>query len=108
MIMMMMMVIMMMMMMIVDCDDNDDDDGDDDDDDDDGDNSTHSHPFQVSLPNPRTLYHKSSFIPRTCNLWNILPSGLTSPWWQKNTVLMVALSYLHVIITKFDIILRFL
>ena len=27
--------------------------------------STHSHPFQVSLPNPRTLPHKSSFIPRT-------------------------------------------
>ena len=37
--------------------------------------STHSHPFQVSLPNPRTLSHKSSFIPRTCNLWNILPSS---------------------------------
>ena len=37
--------------------------------------STHSHPFQVSLPNPRTLSHKSSFIPRTCNLWNISPSS---------------------------------
>ena len=37
--------------------------------------STHSHPFQVSLPNPRTLPHKSSFIPRTCNLWNVLPSS---------------------------------
>ena len=37
--------------------------------------STHSHPFQVSLPNPRTLSHKSSFIPRTCNLWNFLPSS---------------------------------
>ena len=37
--------------------------------------STHSHPFQVSLPNPRTLSHKSSFIPRACNLWNILPSS---------------------------------
>ena len=36
--------------------------------------STHSHPFQVSLPNPRTLSHKSSFIPRTCNSWNVLPS----------------------------------
>ena len=36
---------------------------------------THSHPFQVSLPNPRTLSHKSSFIPRTCNLWNVLPSS---------------------------------
>ena len=36
--------------------------------------STHSHPFQVSLPNPRTLSHKS-FIPRTCNLWNVLPSS---------------------------------
>ena len=37
--------------------------------------STHSHPFKVSLPNPRTLSHKSSFIPRTCNLWNVLPSS---------------------------------
>ena len=37
--------------------------------------STHSHPFQVSLPNPQTLSHKSSFIPRTCNLWNVLPSS---------------------------------
>ena len=37
--------------------------------------STHSHPFQVSLPNPRTLSHKSSFIPRTCNSWNVLPSS---------------------------------
>ena len=37
--------------------------------------STHSHPFQVSLPNPRTLSHKSSFIPRTCNFWNVLPSS---------------------------------
>ena len=37
--------------------------------------STHSHPFQVSLPNPQTLSHKSSFIPRTCNLWNILNSS---------------------------------
>ena len=37
--------------------------------------SIHSHPFQVSLPNPRTLSHKSSFIPRTCNLWNVLPSS---------------------------------
>ena len=26
--------------------------------------STHSHLFQVTLPNPRTLAHKSSFIPR--------------------------------------------
>ena len=37
--------------------------------------STHSHPFHFSLPNPRTLSHKSSFIPRTCNLWNVLPSS---------------------------------
>ena len=37
--------------------------------------STHSHPFQVSLPNLCTLSHKSSFIPRTCNLWNALPSS---------------------------------
>ena len=37
--------------------------------------STHSHPFQVSLPTSRILFHKSSFIPRTCNLWNVLPSS---------------------------------
>ena len=37
--------------------------------------STHSHPLQFSLPNLRTLSHKSSFIPITCNLWNILPSS---------------------------------
>ena len=37
--------------------------------------STHSHPFQVSLPNPQTLSHKSSFIARTGNLWNVLPSS---------------------------------
>ena len=37
--------------------------------------STHSHPFQVSLPTSRTLSHKSSYIPRTCNLWNVLPSS---------------------------------
>ena len=37
--------------------------------------STHSYSFQVSLPNPRTLSHKSSFIPRTCNLWNVLLSS---------------------------------
>ena len=36
-------------------------------------NSTYSHPFQVTLPNPRTLSHKSSFIPRTSQLWNSLP-----------------------------------
>ena len=37
--------------------------------------SIHSHPFQVSLSNPRNLSRKSSFIPRTCNLWNVLPSS---------------------------------
>ena len=31
--------------------------------------------FQVSLPNPRNLSHKSSFIPRTCNSWIVLPSS---------------------------------
>ena len=36
--------------------------------------STHSHPFQVTLSNSRTLAHKSSFIPRTSQLWNTLPS----------------------------------
>ena len=35
-------------------------------------NSTYSHPFQVTLSNPRTLSHKSSFIPRTSELWNSL------------------------------------
>ena len=37
--------------------------------------SIHSHPFQVSLPNPRALSHISSFIPRTCNLRNVLPAS---------------------------------
>ena len=36
-------------------------------------NSTYSHPVKVKLPNPRTLAHKSSFIPRTSQLWNSLP-----------------------------------
>ena len=35
--------------------------------------STHSHSFKVTLPNPRTLAHKSYFIPRTSQLWNSLP-----------------------------------
>ena len=35
--------------------------------------STCSHLFQLSLPNSRTLSHKSSFIPKTCSLWNVLP-----------------------------------
>ena len=35
--------------------------------------STYSHPCQVTLPNARTLSHKSSFIPRTSQLWNSLP-----------------------------------
>ena len=35
--------------------------------------STCSHPFQVTLPNPRTLSHKSSFIPRNSQLLNSLP-----------------------------------
>ena len=35
--------------------------------------STHAHPFQVTLSNPRTLAHKLSFIPRTSQLWNSLP-----------------------------------
>ena len=35
--------------------------------------SIHSHPFQVTTPNPRTLAHKSSFIPRTSQLWKSLP-----------------------------------
>ena len=37
--------------------------------------STHSQPFQVSLPTSKTLPHKSSFVPRTCNLWNLLSSS---------------------------------
>ena len=35
--------------------------------------STHSHPLQVKLPNPQTLAHKSSSIPRTSQLWSSLP-----------------------------------
>ena len=38
--------------------------------------STHSHPFQATLPNPRTLTHKSSFISRTSQLWNSLQSPI--------------------------------
>ena len=34
--------------------------------------SIYSHPFQATLPNPRTLSHKSSFIPRSSQLWNSL------------------------------------
>ena len=37
--------------------------------------STHSHPFSVSQPTPKTLSHKSSLIPRMCNLWKMLPSS---------------------------------
>ena len=33
-----------------------------------------THPFQITPLNPRTLAHKSSFIPRTSQLWNTLPS----------------------------------
>ena len=36
--------------------------------------STHSHPFQVSLPNPQILSHKSSVILRKWNSWDVLPS----------------------------------
>ena len=39
--------------------------------------STQSHPFQVTLPNPRTLADKSTFIPRTSQPWNTLPSLLS-------------------------------
>ena len=35
--------------------------------------STYSHPFQVTLPNPQTLFHKSLFIPRTSQLWYSFP-----------------------------------
>ena len=38
--------------------------------------STHSRPFQVTLPNPRTLAHKSSFIPRSSQLRNSLPPNV--------------------------------
>ena len=37
--------------------------------------STHSHPFQVLLPTSQTLSHQSSFIPKTCTLWSVLPSS---------------------------------
>ena len=39
-----------------------------------------SHPFQVSLPTSRTLSLKSSFIPRTCNLWKVLPPCFPEPY----------------------------
>ena len=34
--------------------------------------STHSHRFLISLLTSRTRSHKSSLIPATCNLWNVL------------------------------------
>ena len=37
--------------------------------------STHTHPFQVTQANPRTLAQKSSFIRRTSQLWNTLASS---------------------------------
>ena len=40
--------------------------------------STHSHPCQDVLPNPRAISHKSSLIPRRCKLWNVLPSSCFS------------------------------
>ena len=43
--------------------------------------STQSQPFQVLLSNPRTLSHKSSFIPSTFQLWNTLPFiSLSEPY----------------------------
>ena len=35
--------------------------------------SAYSHPFQVTLPNPRTLSHKSSFIPRKVSTVELMP-----------------------------------
>ena len=62
--------------------------------------STHSHPFQVSLPNPQPLFHKSPFIPRTCNLWNVLhsscfPESYNLPSFKTkiNKLDMISLSY---------------
>ena len=37
--------------------------------------SIHSHSFQVTIPTPRTLTHKTSFIPITLQLWNLLPES---------------------------------
>ena len=34
--------------------------------------TTYSHPFQVTLPNPRTLSHKSSFIPTISQLLKLI------------------------------------
>lgn len=31
-----------------------------------------SHPFLVSLPYPEALSHKSSLVPRTCDLWSFM------------------------------------
>ena len=56
----------------------------------------HSHPFQVTLPNPRTLVHNSPFIPRTSQLWNSLP--LTTFPVSQN------LSSLKSIINKLDLV----
>ena len=38
--------------------------------------SNHSHPFQITLPNPQALAHKSSFIPRISQRRSSLPSSV--------------------------------
>ena len=61
--------------------------------------STQSEPFQVTLPNPQTLAHKLSFIPRTSQIWNTLPSlafpetyNLTSFKYNINKLDLISLS----------------
>ena len=58
--------------------------------------STHSHPFQATLPNPRTQAHNSYFIPRTSQLWNSLPPTTFLEYYN--------LSYLNLTSTKLDLV----
>ena len=51
--------------------------------------STQSHPFQVSISNPRTLSHKSSFIPITCQHWNTLPSTSSTESYNLSCLLQI-------------------
>ena len=55
--------------------------------------------FQVTLPNPRTLAHKPSFIPRTSQLWNTLPFTTFSEFYSlssfKSSINKLDLTFLY-------------
>ena len=71
-------------------------------------NSTYSHPFQISLPTSRTPSHKSSFIRRTYNIWNVLlssclPGSYNLPSFQSkiNKLDLVPLSLISLSLSSF-------